>query len=136
MPQALKDRHNDDSPGKSGEFNIEYIGKLAIKVKSNELMSLFNAIELNTPLAEADPQILDWYDFDKIAQATTKTLGVPQEFVKDEKDVLAIREQRAAALKEQSDREFQLEMAKAQKSIPLPLNSENGLQSVTGGLVG
>jgi len=113
------------------DFDIEYIGKLAIKIKSTELLSLFNTIELMTPLAEAMPELLDWFDFDKIPKFAAERFGVPIEFIREEEEVLAIREQRAAAQAQAAQEEKELEMAKVAPNVSGPVAPNSILSEFT-----
>jgi hypothetical protein len=118
-------------------FDIEYIGRLAIKIKSTQLKALFSTIELIAPLAEAHPEILDWFIFDKMPKFAAERFGAPISMIRDEQAVKELRAERAEAVRAQQDREDKLELAKSVDKIASAAES-NGeiLEQLQGGGIG
>jgi hypothetical protein len=118
------------------DFDIEYIGKLAIKIKSTELLAFFNTIELIAPLAEAHPDILDWFNFDLIPAFTAERFGMPIRFVREQAEVEKIRATRKEAQAAQAAQEHQLEMAKVADKVSGPVDPNSVLAQLPGAGIG
>ena len=128
-----------DAPEELGdgiEFDIEYVGKLAIKIKSTELLGIFNTIELLTPLAEAKPELLDWFNFDEVPKFTAERFGMPIRFVRTLPQVLKIREDRAAQEEQAQQQAMQLEMAKVADKVSGPVDPSSIINQLGAGGVG
>jgi hypothetical protein len=118
------------------EFDIEYLGKLAIKIKSTEVLALFNTMELIAPLAEVDPTIMDWFNLDEVPKFTAERFGMPVQFVHKLETVLKIREDREKNRAAQQQFEQQMEMAKVAPGVSGPVDANSLISQISGVGVG
>ena len=87
---------------------IEYVGRLALAMKSQETQATGVVLNFVSPLAEAKPEILDNFDVDEIVQGTATRAGMPIKYlvapeVRDQR-----RQERAEQLaKQQQSAELQ-----------------------------
>ena len=134
--ELLNDNLEQRDQDNAIDFEIEYIGKLAIKIKATELIGVFNAIELLSPLIEVKPEILDVFDFDEIAKFTAERFGVANRFVKTDEEIRDRRQAIAEAQQMEQQQAMALETAKAAKGFINPMDASEGLELLSGGGVG
>lgn len=82
-------------------LSVDYVGRLALAMKSQETQATGQVLSFVGPISEQRPDILDNFDFDKIAQGTGTRSGMPIDYlvapeVRDQK-----RADRAAAAAEE-----------------------------------
>jgi hypothetical protein len=105
MPEALR---------QGGELKVEYSSLVTRALKTAEAEAFNRGIQLSSGILEAQPEVFDNIDGDKVIRHNMKAMGVNPEFLRstDERD--AIRQQRAEAQQaqmEQAQQMQQLEMA-------------------------
>jgi hypothetical protein len=131
VPEILRDADSPPDAVFPISFDIEYIGKLAIKVKSTELLAFFNTIELMTPLAEARPEILDWFKFDDIPKFTAERFGVPVKFIRQQEEVDKLRATRSEAQSQERKEEMALEVMKSADKVSGPVDPASIISQFT-----
>lgn len=96
-------------------LSVEYVGRLALAMKSQETQATGQVLSFVSQLAEVRPEILDNFDVDEIAQGTATRAGMPIKYLvpPDVRD--KIREQRAQA---QKDQQMTEEMIAAASQVP------------------
>jgi len=72
LPQILQ-----ENPG----YDIQYVGKMALALKSLDVAAIADTMMLIQPYAELNPEILRNFDFNAIARGVGLRKGVPQEFI-------------------------------------------------------
>lgn len=121
VPQALVDAGVD----------VEYISPLAISQRAGELQSVQTWLGLIQPMAQIDPTILEAIDTDKLAAGTSRSLNVPQQYVKPIEEVL---EARAAAEQQQQMAQLAQTGGDAASAAKTAAETQQILQS-EGGLI-
>jgi hypothetical protein len=76
---------------------VTLTSKLAMAIKAAENQAFGQMMQILTPVAQVQPDILDNYDMDKATRGIGRNLGVPTDWERSEDDVAALREQRAQA---------------------------------------
>lgn len=78
-----------------GEYEITYDSPMSRMQRAEELVGVQRTMELLTPFAQMNPEVMDIFDPDKLAQLTAEVSGVPTTVLRSQDDVDALREQRA-----------------------------------------
>lgn len=86
-PESLRQRN----------YTIKYLSPLALAQKSEEAMAIEAHESSIGAAAQADPGVLDTYDWQGGARRKAELRGLPMDLIRDEKAVKAIRDQRAQA---------------------------------------
>lgn len=110
-PEAISAQYED---GSVEIPNPEIImgGRLSLAIKNLRNKTADAQMMRVSQLATLEPSVLDNIDFDKIVRGTSFDSGFNVEYLKDDKDVVEIREQRAAAQQAQAQQNLLLEAAK------------------------
>jgi len=90
------------------EPEVTYSSRIALAIKALENASLGRVFEMWSPIAEAKPEILDNWNFDRMARDTSRNTGLPADWLMDEEQMKEIRESRA---KQQAEMEKQQQIA-------------------------
>jgi len=90
------------------EPEVTYSSRIALAIKSLENASLGRVFEMWSPIAEVKPEILDNWNFDRMARDTSRNTGLPADWLMDEEQMKEIRESRA---KQQAEMEKMQSMA-------------------------
>lgn len=96
-PEVLLER-----PG----YEVQYTGKLALALDELDVSAFRETMMEVQPLFEMNPNVADNFDPDAAVRGIALRKGVPQEFMKSQKEVADLREQR----NEQMQQERQMEM--------------------------
>jgi hypothetical protein len=80
---------------KDAGLSVEYVGRLALAMKSFETQATGAVLSFVGQLAEVRPEILDNYDFDEIAQGTAHRSGMPIKYLMPPERRDEIRAERA-----------------------------------------
>ena len=105
-------------------LEIEYTGRLALMMKAYETRATVDTLNAVAPLAQINPEIMDNYNLDEIAQGTALRAGVPVKYLNPPEFVAEIRQKRAEALKAQQEAET---LERAAQQIPnLAKGAEKG----------
>ena len=86
------------------EVTFEYISPIARSKRQLQAAAAQRTAEIIAPYAEANPEVLDIFDYDEIGYGIAEAQGMPLTWVKDPVDVEKIREerrQRAAQLEQE-----------------------------------
>lgn len=85
-------------------LSIDYIGRLALAMKSHETHATGQVLSFVGQFAQARPEVLDNFNFDEIAQGTAQRAGVPIKYLMppDERDQLRQARAEAQAKAEQA----------------------------------
>lgn len=102
-PQTLRNR----------DFHVRYISPLA-RAQRLEDVTAMDRVEQGLMLkAEAMPELLDVYNFEEAESLRAQYLGVPGKVMRTDKELLAIRKQRADAQAQAQQAQQQAQMAQA-----------------------
>lgn len=74
---------------------VAFTSRLSLAIKALRTVAADRTFERDLALAQARPDILDNYNFDRIARDTALSNGMPSEWLHDEGDVEAMRQARA-----------------------------------------
>ena len=118
------------------EYEIVYISKMAMAMKALDVKSAMDTFNVVSPLAQADPTIMDNFDLDAFAQGTGSRMGMPNEFLRSKEAVKKLREARAAAAQEAENKALALEAAKVMPNLQKPTDPASPLAQFAGGLGG
>jgi len=77
------------------EYEIEYLGKLAIAMRLMEVKAMRDTIGYIAPFAEANPAVMDNFNQDKIVRGISDRLGIPADWLMTDEEVEGIRQARA-----------------------------------------
>jgi hypothetical protein len=99
-----------------GRINIDFIGPLVQAQKRLFLTQpIMKAVQDLAPLAQLWPSVLDWFDEDQAAELILEGHNVPQRVVRNEQEVLSIRQAKAEAAQQQ---QMQMAAAGAAEAVP------------------
>jgi len=90
------------------EITVEYVSPIARAQRLSEVAATERLIQVNLPLIQMRPELLDNIDLDAKVRLDAERLGVPLTLMRDEAAIKQIREQRQAAIdaeEEKSDLE-------------------------------
>ena len=85
--------------------------------RAEELVGVQRTMELLTPFAQINPEVMDIFDPDALAQLTAEVSGVPMPVLRSPDEVAALREQRAQQQQMAQMAEVAPQMAGAVKDI-------------------
>lgn len=124
-----KQRIFDPAPEyiQTGAIDIEYVSPLAKAQRQGELNSTLRMFEILNPLAQLDPSIFDYIDMDGLVKFVTRTVGVPASVLHSEGEVMAVREERAAAQEQQAQLDQASQVADAAGAAAPALKAVGGL---------
>jgi len=94
-------------------YRIEYISPLARAQKLDQMKSINNFLNIIAQMATIVPDVLDNVNPDKVVNDIQELYGVNPEYIRDEKEVKAIREARAQAMR------IQQQLATAQQGADI-----------------
>lgn len=100
-PESLQDR----------AYSVKYLGPLARAQRLEDVTAMDRFETTLMQEAEADPTVLDLYDFELAARERSKYLGVPQSLLRTDDKVDALREARTNQQKAQQQQVMQQQMA-------------------------
>jgi len=109
MPEALLEAQ--------GEYEITYESPMSRMQRAEELVGVQRTMELLTPFAQINPEVMDIFDPDALAQLTAEVSGVPMPVLRSPDEVAALREQRAQQQQAAQMAEIAPQMAGAVKDI-------------------
>lgn len=111
---------------KDADYSIEYLGRLALALKSLESQGFVMTMEqLKLAFGEVGRlEYMDNFDIDKASRNLGRNNGIPATWLKNEKLMKAEREQRAAEAKEQAAMEQLPDAAKALADTEGMLNAK------------
>ncbi len=77
------------------EYEIEYLGKLAIAMRLMEVKAMRDTMGYIEPFVTLNPTLMDNFDEDKVVRGISERLGLPADWLREREDIEAIRESRA-----------------------------------------
>lgn len=98
-------------------LGISYVSAASRAQESERVARANQFIQMSTPLANIDPSVLDWVNFDGFMNMTARILGVDREVVNSRSAVAAIKDQRAKQQQAQMMLEAAPAMGKTIKDI-------------------
>lgn len=109
------------------EPKVSYSSRIALAIKSLENSAFARTMELMAPIAQMRPDILDNYDFDRIARDGARNDGLPAEWLVDSDIVAEIRAARAQQAQQAQEMEQAGQLAAAaEKAGKVPPGSAVG----------
>jgi len=107
--------------GADGAFlpdpSVAYNSRVALAIKALQNTAFFRSMEINMPLAQQHPEIMDNYDLDKISRDTSRNDGLPADWMRDKDEVDEIRAGRAQAQAEAAQQQQMLDASMAAKNV-------------------
>lgn len=86
-----------DALAQGGEIDVEYEGPLARSQKSTRVSAFGEWLAVMGPLSEAKPEVLDVYDFDKVALDLGRAVALPAKWEREPEQIAEIRDARMKA---------------------------------------
>lgn len=120
-----------------GRLVVQYSSLIAKAQRQVELKATNKFMEFMTPFANADQSVLDNFDGDAAVRLGAKITGVPQEIIRNKKDVEKIRSDRAQQqqkAQQQLDQQHQANVTS--KTLPAVAQAQMAQQKIMGGLKG
>lgn len=139
VPKGIEMFMPPPPPALSGEkLSIDYISILAQAVRVAEIQGINQVTTYILQLAEAKPEVLDKFDFDKAVAIMADRTGVPPECIVGDDVVKQIRAQRqqAQAAQQQAEQKQQAMLSASQAAKNLgstPVGGSNALDQLLNG---
>lgn len=95
------------------EFHIRYISPLARAQRLEDVTAMDRLENGLLTKAQAKPELLDIYDFEEAENLRAQFLGVPSKVMRTDKQIQALRDERAAQAQQQQAQQQQAAMAQA-----------------------
>lgn len=111
------------------EFSIKYEGPLARSQRQADLAAIQRFLELLTPAAQVQPDVIDNVDWDELARFLADTTGIPKQLILSVTKLNTIRENRAAQAKAREDAAQQEQGSKVAKNLAGAAAAITGSQS-------
>lgn len=92
---------------------VTYTSRLALQIKAIKNEAVMRVMAFAEPLAAANPEVLDNVNFDELFRLLSRNEGFPEDALRPERDVSAIRQQRAESQAQAEEEARQLEEADA-----------------------
>ena len=115
------------------EYEIEYLGKLAIALRLMEVKAMRDTIGYIAPFAEANPAVMDNFDQDKIVRGISERLGIPVDWMTTADEVEGIRGIRAQQMQMQQMIEAGGQVADAIPKVSGKIEAGSPLALMAGG---
>lgn len=120
------------------KLSIDYISILAQAVRVAEIQGINQVTTYILQLAEAKPEVMDKFDFDKAVAIMADRTGVPPECIVSDDQVAQIRQQRQQAQQQaqqaQQQQEGMLSASQAAKNLgQTPVGGSNALDQLLNG---
>jgi len=93
------------------ELRIDYVSPVARAQRASESQAVLDTFTALAAMAEADPGVLDNFNFDEAARTLGDGNGIPLKVIRPRKEVGAIREERQRQQEEQQQLEQALQLA-------------------------
>ena len=106
------------------EIDIEYVSPMALAQKGQELQSLMRGLELFGQIGQIAP-VQDYIDENGLIKQIIRITGLPARMIKSDKQVAAMREERAAAQQQQMQMMQAMQEAKVAKDAAPMLKELN-----------
>lgn len=112
---------------KNFDVEIEYVSPLAKAQRASDVQSLLRMVEISQPLAQIDPQVMDYIDMDGMAKHLIKVLSIPAVAIRGDEEVETLRQQRA------QQQQQQMEMAQEAQQLQAVGQAAPAIQALQGG---
>jgi 2-oxo-4-hydroxy-4-carboxy--5-ureidoimidazoline (OHCU) decarboxylase len=113
-----------------GTLDVAFESVLAQAQKLTATSSMEQALAFFANAAAANPAMLDVLNFDEMGKAYLERIGVPDACIRDESDIAAVRQQRAAQEARMAEQEQAL--AQSQQAVDVTAAAKNLGQTPTG----
>jgi len=108
IPQPPSGLYNTDA-----ELKVEFMGPLAqAQKKYHESSGISQGLSLIAAIAQLAPAALDTVDFDQTVKRGLEGLNFPQEAIREDKDIEALRKERAEQQQQQEQQQMAMETQK------------------------
>ncbi len=114
------------------EYEVVYVSKMALAMKALDIKATMDTFNIVSPLATADPSIMDNFDLDAFAQGAGSRMGVPNEFLRSVEAVKKLRAARAEVQAQQEQQQMMVEAAKALPNLQKPTDPASPLATLGG----
>ena len=95
------------------EPEVSYVSKVALAIRAMQNLSLARTMERNAIIAQVRPEVLDNFNWDKIARETARNDGLPSDWLAEADEVEEARAARAQAQAQMQQQQQMLTMAEA-----------------------
>lgn len=129
-----------------GELDVDFESVLAQAQKMTATSAIDQGLAFTTQVAQVIPEALDNVDVDEMLKAYYERIGMPEACMRGERDVEALRQQRAqqqAAMQQQAEQQAAMQSvgdataaAKNLGQTPLGADGQTALDAIIGGLGG
>lgn len=113
-------------------FQTQYSSRIALSLRSQPAIGWLSNLERLVAEQALSPEVVDNFDFDKATRAVAGLLGVPVDYIRPEREVATMRENRAAAMKAQEERAA----AMAAVDVGSKVKADSPLANVIGAQMG
>lgn len=103
---------------------VEFTSPMALALEQSQLANFADAVAVMTPLAQTDPSVFDFIDTARVGPAFFRYKGLPEEFIRTEKEIAAIQQARMQAA--------QAEQAQQAAGTVQKLGGAQGIQDLSG----
>lgn len=100
IPEALREL-------KDGRFKVQYNSLVARAQRSQEAQNILRTVEASAPFINTDPTIMDNFDGDAAVRIISKLFGVPQEVIRNKREIAGLREARQEAAQAEQEAQAQ-----------------------------
>lgn len=113
------------------ELSVRYSSMIARAQRFSEAQNILRTIQAASPFIQMEEQAKDNFDSDKAIRAISDIYALPQEMLRDIKQIEAIRKSRAEAQQKAVD--MQMQQAQATQAVDMSAAAKNAAQVTTGG---
>jgi len=121
------------------KIEVQYEGPMAKAQRMGEVIAIQRFLQAITPIQQADPDCLDWIDFDMIVPLMIDVFGLPASTKRKKSQVEQLRMQRQQEAQQAKQMETMLAVAQAGRDIsPLlkAAGTAGGAAGIPGGMAG
>lgn len=116
------------------ELKIEYTSLLAMAQKASSITTIQQTATFVMSVAQANPDVLDKFDFDEAVDQIAEMNGTPPKVVRSDEDVAKIRQQKVQQQQAMARMETMGQLAQSAKVLSdTELGSNNALAAMLGG---
>lgn len=117
-----------------GAYGVEYQSPINKMQRASDVIAFSNTFQAVAPIAQADPTVLQVFDFGKVAEGIAKINGVPAEWLRSAEELAQMKQQQASQAQMQSILAAAPVAAKASKdAAQAQAITQSQPQPITGG---
>lgn len=83
------------------EPDVEMVSQMALALEQNHLARLNDVLTVLTPIAAADPSVLDFLDTAQLGPALSRFMGLPDSFIRTDEEIAEVQAGRAQAAQQE-----------------------------------